>query len=320
MKWFSVFIFVLGIVIFAVPTNHAYALAGVGTEQICVVNDVSASSINSMDSDDADGQTFIAPATFNLGAIKLNSYITTALDGASLTVRITDVLGASPGGAPDLNNVLGTEVYDTTLVPIFDQVTASNNLFNCDPDIRSGQVIIFDPAIPLSSGTQYAITIEGVGGSVLDDFLWPYTGFDDFYPDGNHFECNVPTACTKLTPATWDLSGGIHDAGFAVFDDIIQFENPADSAEAWLERLLSDLGLNDVNGKLLVTVMVAFFLTIALVMAHTHPIIILGILSMWAGAAITATLIPPWITFTMAAIFMMMLLWGLILSGRSGSD
>lgn len=270
------------------PAGSAHA--SIGVQQECYIND-STSFVNfGMDSNDGEAQTFTPSGSYNIGAIKWNVYRTSVTDGASIILSIHPTSGT----APDLNTTLGSETFDTTLVPIADATFPhTDNTFSCDPNVDTGQVVEFDPPIPVTSGILYAIVARGVGGSTTDDFIVPFTPFDNTYPSGTHWECNAPTACSLFTPGTWDQSGGVHDSGFAIFDNIVTTV-PQGTADTWLQNFLRDfLGLDSPTGKLIFGLGFSLVVIVGLLFLKVHVLVSMGMGGFTMAAATLGLLVPP---------------------------
>ena len=236
------------------------------------------------DTNDLSGQTFIAPGSFSIGAIKINAYRQVAQASSILNVYI---VGGT--GGIDMNVILGTEQVDTDDLPDADLVILSNMNFSCNPLVDAGQYIVFDPPVVITSGVQYGIIFEYSSGATSGD-LWVFP-FDtlrgSWYPDGHHWECNVPTLCARNTPATWDIVGTLPDLGFAVFDNFVVI-TPQGTADTWLENFLDDfLGLDSPTGKLIFGLGFSLILMIGLLFLRVH---ILPTMAFGGFAIATATL------------------------------
>ncbi len=284
------------------------AQTGIGQEIVCINDNPAGIGNHGLDNNDAEGQTFTFVTSETISAVKINAYRFTPSDGNVINVHIT----ATSGTAPDMNNILGTETFDTNLVPVYDAVTPANNNFSCDPNIIPAQVVIFDPAVPVSGSVLYAVVIEGTGGTTTEDFLWPYdVPANDHYAGGHHWECNVPTACTVLTPATWDLSGGVHDVdGMALFDNVIVVTSRG--FDSWLTNFLTQIGMNSFLGKLIVGSGIASLFMFVALWRKAPPLIAIMLGGMAAIPVVGADLIPNSLALTMLAIIGIAIILGLV--------
>ena len=284
----------------------APASALIGDEIFCNPHPGSIVSV-SPDSNDLIAQNFTTGSGFQLGAVKLNLY-SPGGPNTVLAIRISATTGATP--APDLNTVLATETVNTNDLPLYDAVIGSNNAMSCSPLSRPTQVVVFDPAPNLAASTTYAVSVEWGGGSTSTMVEWPYILFDDSFNPGSFdraWECLVPVSCTKLTPATWDTTGGDVDYGFVVFDNFLEsIEAPPGTLDFMLTTLLNILGMNDTSGRILFSgifgvmlIIVLAFLKIPFFMA----IVIGGILA--AGVALPGflVLIPAWLFLSVVIMF-----------------
>ncbi len=302
-------------------SQPAHALVGVG-EQIECFTDTPQSVFGNfgLDSNDAEAQTFILDTSTTISAVKINAYRWLVSEGwDSLDVHITDVSGASPNGAPDMNNIQASETWNTTLLPVFDQVTAANNSFSCDPDVDTGQVIIFDPPVALAAG-QYAFVIEGVIGSDSNDMVLGYDiPANNHFPDGNHFECNIPTSCALLTPATWDLTGGVHDVWGMAWYDNVTIVSPV-NFDAWITNFLNSIGMNSTLGKAAFAAGVGIAIMLAVLFRGGPPLFALAIGGMSGIVFVGATLLSASVLLSVFAIVGIAIIFGVIRGFRSGSD
>lgn len=311
-------LFLLAFAILQSSPNVAHAQVGVGELIECIEsNPVTASfSTVATDNDDAEAQTFTLATSNTISAVKVNAYKWTPSDGAMMTVSITGM----SGGLPDLNTVHATETWDTSFLDVYDNGTPSNNNFSCLSTTDTAQLIVFDPPAILSSGT-YAFVIEGVVGSVPNDSI---IGFElpanDHYAGGTHYECNVPTACTKLTPATWDLAGGTnHDiSGMAWFDNVVVVA-PI-NVDSWIVNFLEQLGLNSIFGKALFASGIGLAVMLAIIIRKGPPLIALGIGGMFGVAFVGMTLISPEIFLTILALVGIAILFGIVRGFRGSGQ
>ena len=97
-------------------------------------------------------------------------------------------------------------------------------------------------------------------------------------------------------------------------------EPPENSIDNWLENVLSEYRLSDKNGKVFVSIAVAFFIMFAMALVRVHPVIIIVLEGLWASAAAVAVLLPPAVVLTMAAVVGIGMIWGVfLLRGRGNS-
>lgn len=299
----------------------ADALTGVGDEVECwTANPITSTYGNlGFDNNDAQGQVFPLTASVTISAIKVNMYIWTGVDGDPINFHITNVSGGTPA-EPDMNSILGTELYDTSALQVYDQVTFSNNNFSCDPDVDSEQVIIFDPPIVVSAGT-YAFVIAANGGENANDMILPYQccGFlQNPIPDPYYYwECNVPTACTVLTPSTWDLAAD-DVTGIAIFSNIVT--PGSTNFDAWLTAFLNQLGLNSLFGKAFFAAAVGGMFMFALLYRGAPPLIALAIGGMVSLPFVLIEFIPPEIFLTGFAVIGIAILFGFVRGFKSGGE
>ncbi len=273
------------------------------------------------DANDLEAQTFVASGSYSVGAVKLNLYEITLGLSSDINVYITETSGVAPNAGPDMNFILATEIVSSDLLPILDQVVITNNNFSCDPLVDAGQYIVFDPPVPITSGNQYALVIEWDAGDA-SNFGFPYElPVQNYYAGGNHWECNVPTACSRNTPGTWDLSGGVHDmGGFAVFDNFI-IVTPQGTADTWLENFLSDfLGLNSTTGKLIFGLGFILVLMLAMLLLRVHVLPTMAFGGFATAAAALGSLVPVELFLAMFALLGAAMLIGATMFRSQGDE
>ena len=296
------------------------------TEQLC--QDDTAFDITSVfgnvsdDSNDLNGQTFIAPGSFSIGAIKINAYRQVAQASSILNVYITDGSGVSPNEAPDMNVILGTEQVDTDVLPDVDLVTLANNNFSCVPLVDAGQYIVFDPPVAITSGQQYGIVFEYSSGATSGDlWIWPYDVLrGSWYADGHHWDCNVVTACSRNTPTTWDIVGTLPDIGFAVFDNFVVV-TPQGTADTWLENFLTDfLGLDSTTGKLIFGLGFTLVIMVAMLLLRVHVLPTMAFGGFATATAALGTLVPVELFLAMFALLGAAMLIGATIFRSQGEE
>lgn len=295
-------------------SNTALALTGVGSEEICRYQDATtADQWYRTDSNDYEAQTFVLDSAVTVSAIKINAFRNDAAFGSVVPIYI---LGTT-SNAPNFSDIQATATIDTQLLDVYDTGTLSNNQFVCDPDIRPEQVVIFDPAVPLSGSTTYAFVVGPTND--IDDLRIPFLTFNNYWPElgETHWECNAPTACSAGSPATWDESSGAHDVhGMAIFNNIVEVD-PV-NVDAWLDNLLEQLGLNSPWGKLIFTAIVAVFMFIGLLSRKVPPIFVLALGGLFTAPVYSAGLVPAEIIMTGFGIVGLALILAGLKSARSG--
>lgn len=321
IRWDLIFVInglILLIASLLVFTSQAYGLVGVGSQIDCFAQiPVASITYNVMDSNDSEAQTFTLTQTQTISAVKINAYRDSGVDGWVLNAHIAGTTGSQP----DYNNIYASTTWDTSLLPILDTGLLTNNNFSCDPDNDSGQVVIFDPPVALSAGL-YAFIIDGVTGMDNSgvDMQLIYTISNDYYASGIHWECNVPTACTRTTPATWDLTGGVNDVhGMSWFDNIVVVD-PV-NVDATLTNFLTQMGLNTDMGKAVFAVIIACTMFITLATRKAPPLIVLGVGGMISIPVVGFDLIPGEIVMSIIGIIGIALIYFVIRGfGKVGDD
>lgn len=289
--------------------------------QECNVNDAG-TGIRSYDVDTNDlyAQTFTASGSYSLGAIKFNLYTDgTPATGTTMIAYITQTTGATP--APDMNNILASQTFSLQDLPLLTTVPfpSTDNIFSCDPLVDPTQVITFSSPIALTGGTVYAIAFEFDSGNSDANMLKSVVKLaDDGYAGGHAWDCLVPTSCSRNVPGDWDISNGVTDNGFAVFDNLV-IVNPQGTADTWLDNFLSDfLGLDSQFGKLIFGSGFTLLMIIGLLYLKVHFIMTIAFGGFAMATAVLALLVPVEVFLAMFAIVGVgILIGGTILKGSS---
>lgn len=305
---------VIGIAIFAnSSTAHA-----VGGEQECFAGTAYVSQ-GTGDSNDLNGQVFTASGSYNVGAVKINLYQDPGVPATIINVYLTDTLFGGGVYAPDMNNILATQQLDMTTLDIWDGVTPTNNSFSCDPLVLPAQVVEFATPVAVTGGVRYAIVIDYDSGSVSGN-LWVQVLSD--LADGTNFgfDCNVPTACGRLIPGTWDLFSGAKPAPYAVFDSIVTV-TPSGTADTWLNNFLRDfLGFDSDVGELILGFGFSLVIIFGLLMRGVHILPTMAFAGFSLATATLALLVPIEVFLAMFALLGVSVLIGAVMLGGSSSE
>lgn len=197
-------------------------------------------------------QTFTAPETFTLTAVKLPLQRISSPSG-TFTVRITDTTTEGEVSAlGDLNPSVDTDVVHSSvtlskmLLPEATGTSADQNL-SCDPDNDIGYMVELTTPVVLSEGVVYAIVADAT--STPGNVQWAIVTSPDSLADGQAGTNTV--SFDEGVPEEWGLAYGAEtDSGFALYSNIITPVDPF-TIDSGFREYLSRIGLNDVNGKTL---------------------------------------------------------------------
>jgi len=282
--------------------SYSTVSAQVGTEYLCIGGTPNSAIGNvTTDTNDLDAQVFSTTTAVSVGHVK-GSWWGFA-DAAVATVYITEV----SSGSPDMNNIVASETIDLSVLPLYDFTGPVSNTFSCDPTINVEQVVEFDPPASLNGTTEYAIVIKYASGTVASDVVaWPYevpAPGTDAYTGGLPFECNVPTACAELTPATWDIPNSCANCNYelAIFDNVIVPDEGV-TVDSWIIGWIDRFGFNSPMGKLLIAI-VAMAVVFLILIAFKIPMIFaMAISGMSSTVGFAVLIIEPWMILAMVAI------------------
>lgn len=280
-----------------------------GEEQLCLdytPADAIGNAPDGLGNVNLHAQGFTPTSSFSIGAVKGGWFGLGQTDTATIYITETSI-----GGVPDMNNILGSEVLDLQALPLFDFTMPISNPFTCDGDLVTSQVVIFDPAVPVASGTEYAIVTEFNTGTPTSVYIaWPYDIPEpavDPYSGGEAYFCNQATTCTPTTPATWTAPPSCPalrcNYNLSIFDNII---NPVDNdVDSWIINFLESLGLNSPFGKVLAGAIFTAVIFMILAINGVPWIIALGLAGMAVTVLTAALIFNPAILLGLAAIVMM---------------
>lgn len=292
MRTLSGFIAVALLIIASVPAS-----AQVGDTVLC--NPVTGSSTHDKGLSSAveAAQTFEAPETFTLTAVKLPLQRNGSPSG-TFTLRITDTTTdgeVSPLGS--FNPSVDTDVthssvsINKTELPEASGTATDQNL-SCDPDdTDNGYVVELTTPVVLTQGIVYAIVVDA--SSTPGNVQWGISLQTGLYTDG---QAGVnDQSFDEGVPEEWSLyNGGEFDSGFALYSNVITPDEPG-SIDTWFRDYLTNMGMNDINGKTLFFAIVMGALSVILTMNGWRGLIVMAlmflIMTVFAGEEYISTAI-----------------------------
>lgn len=295
------------------------ANAQVGDTVLCVPVTGTSTHDKPLSTNVEAAQTFEAPSTFTLTAVKLPLQRNGSPTG-TFTLRITDTTTegeVSPLGS--FNPSVDTDVTHSSVsinkseLPEATGLAADQDL-SCDPDdTENGYVVELTTPVVLTQGIVYAIVVDA--SSTPGNVQWGISLQTGLYADGQAgVNDNVEN---EGVPEDWALyNGGAFDSGFALYSNVITPDEEG-SIDTWFRDYLSQVGLNDINGKTLFFAVVMGALSVILTMNGWRGLIVMAlmflIMTVFAGEEYISAAIY---LATVALMFIGVAVGWLILRGR----